>query len=981
MRNHANASRFKMLPLAAAMFGCLYGTTAIAQEAPAQDKPATQESKKEEAKTLEKITVTGSLLRRLEYDTTSPVQVITADTSVAIGQTSTAEFLQKSSVASGSTQISHQFAGFVTEGGTGAQTISLRGLGASRTAVLLNGNRPGPAGVRGQVLAFDLNVIPQSIVQRIEIVKDGSSSIYGSDALAGAVNIITRTNIDRPEISINGRMPFEGGGENFTLSGATGWNFDNGNIMVAAEYYLHKPLRMGDRDYLRCSEDLFWNANGERIDREYRGNKTGNNCNNLLVNVVDDAYLGPRYVPTWDGTTIGLLPGYRPNVTGNYDPANPQIGQAYHYQPTDLAAFDDVQIIDRQERANVFASANFQLGDVNWATEFLYNRRTTETYRLRQFFPLIGGTTSPLASYRYTDGSTFAAPVPGGIARPVLPFSSMQDVKVDYYFLNTSLDGLIKSSDSWAWKANLSHSESSGEYNNFAILKSLTGDADPALRPWTGGKSPSINYFEPCILDGSCMSKVEDAIGRWVTGETKYRQTVMNLVFTGELFDLPAGPVGLALGGEFRQFAINDQPSTAERNGDLWGQSSAVATKGDDNVKEVFMEAEVPLLKGKPMFESLSLNLSARAFDYASVHDDDFVWKAGLSWQINPTVRLRATKGTSFRAPGLYELYLGNLSGFLAQTSIDPCLKWGESNNDFLKANCAAAGIPADYNATGGSASSAQTFTGGGAGFLKPERSNAFTGGIVLTPTAWPLSVALDYFDYEVRDQIGTLSAATILAGCYGAEAFPNSFCDMFSRNPNNHPTAPNKIEEVHVTYVNINKQKVRGYDLLTRFDKAFSFGKLEVEGQFTYMMEDFSQLFSTSAASGFTTSDRNGSIGRPKLVGNVRTALKRGDWNYTWFMDYVGPSKALTLAETTTYNGWPNAVRDIKADSRIYHAVSVLYSQPKWSLLVGVRNLLDKDPPEVSSGVADRYGNVPAFATQYDYYGRSLFTRFTYKF
>ena len=130
--------------------------------------------------------------------------------------------------------------------------------------------------------------------------------------------------------------------------------------------------------------------------------------------------------------------------------------------------------------------------------------------------------------------------------------------------------------------------------------------------------------------------------------------------------------------------------------------SSAVTTKGDDNVKEIFAEAEVPLLKGKPMFESLSLNLSARAFDYASVHDDDFVWKAGLSWQINPTVRLRATKGTSFRAPGLYELYLGNLSGFLAQTSIDPCLKWGESNNDFLKANCAAAGIPADYNATGG---------------------------------------------------------------------------------------------------------------------------------------------------------------------------------------------------------------------------------------------------------------------------------------
>lgn len=975
-----NARSFKKLPLCVAMLGCLYGASAMAQTAPTQTPPA-----EEETKELDKVTVTGSLLRRLEYDTTSPVQVITADTSVAVGQVSTAEFLQKSSVAAGSTQISHQFSGFVIEGGTGVQTVNLRGLGASRTAVLLNGSRPGPAGVRGQVLAFDLNVIPQSIVQRIEIVKDGSSSIYGSDALAGAVNIITRTNIDRPEFSISGRLPFEGGGESYTLSGATGFNFGNGNVMLAAEYYLHEPLKMGDRDFLRCSEDLFWDAAGNRIDREDRSINRGTDLegcvNNGIINAVDDAILGPRYVPTWDGTTIGLIPGYRPNLTGTYSATNPQPGQAFHHQVLANSLWNDVQVIDRQERMNLFATSDFRFGDINWTNQVLLNRRNTNTHRLRQFFPLIGGTTSPLASYRYTDGSTFAAPVPGGIARPIMPFNSDQDIQVDYFYGKTGLDGLLGFTDTWAWNASLSHSRSKGTYTTLAILKSLSGDADPALRPWTGGRSPSFNYFQPCALSGDCIDQLQAAVGRWVTGNTVYEQSVFNAVATGELFNMPAGPVGAAFGVEYRRFSIDDQPSNEERTGDLWGQSSAVNTKGDDNVKELFTEMEFPILKGLPFFESLTANISARWFDYESIGDSDHVWKMGLGWQVTPSVRFRATKGTSFRAPGLYELYLGNLSGFQGQTAIDPCIRWNESNNQFLRANCAAAGIPGDYAALGGSGSSAQVFTGGGAGRLKPERSQAFTIGTVLTPTWAPISVALDYFSYDVRDQISVLGAGTILSGCYGAEAYPNNFCNFFIRNAPNHPTAPNKIEEVYATYININKQKVRGYDLLTRFDKDLSFGKLEVEGQFTYMIEDFEQAFSTSAASGFVTSNRNGVIGRPKLVGNLRAGLKRGDWNYTWFGDYFDSTQPLTLQPTTTYFGWQNAVRDIKAEGRLYHTVSVRYEQPKWNLLVGIRNLLDESPDTVSSGVATRYGNIPAFATQYDMYGRSLFTRFNYKF
>ncbi|TWG88752.1 iron complex outermembrane receptor protein [Luteimonas sp. J16] len=951
---NSKRSIFKKLPLFVAVAACLYGPAAMAQETDESEEATAQTNAR--ATELERITVTGSLLRRVEYDTTSPVQVITADTNVAVGQVDTAEFLQKSSVAAGSTQISHQFAGFVVEGGTGTQSVDLRGLGANRSLVLLNGHRPGPAGTRGQVGAFDLNVVPSSILQRVEIVKDGSSSIYGSDAVAGVVNLITRKNIDAPEITASMRVPFAGGGEVWSISGANGWNFDNGSIVVAGEYYLHEPLRFGDRRFLRCAEDLVWDQNGNRIDREDRSINAGTRLegctNNGIINGFDDYFTGVRYVPSRDGSTIGTtLPGYVPNIVTNY--ANsPRAG---HMQVLQSELWDDVQLIDKQERYNIFASSSFSFGNVNWDTELLLNRRTTDTHRMRQFFPTVEG------------------PVPSGYATPIMPYPSDQSIEVDYIYVNTGLDGLFSFTDTWAWQADLSYSRSDGDYSVGAISTALTGDLTRA----NSGEA-RIDYFQPCILSGECMDDLVAAVGKWHTGNTVYDQLVFNAVVTGELFNLPAGAVGAAIGVEYRDFSIHDQPSEMELSGDLWGQSSAQVTKGDDKVKEIFAELEVPLLKGVPGFESLMWNVSGRWFDYDSVGESDKVWKTGLSWQIVPSVRLRATKGTSYRAPGLYELYLGNLSGFLAQSQIDPCIRWGESSNDYLRTNCAAVGIPEDYTAAG--SSSAEIFQGGGAGFLTPERSTARTAGIVWTPTFAPLSVALDYFEYDVRDQISTLSAANIVQGCYGSPTFPNAFCNNLIRNPATGPQA-HMITDVFATYININKQKTRGYDLLARYDNDFAWGKLEVEASFTYTTENFYLLFDSAEESGQTRDDLTGYIGYPELVGNLRAGLTRGDFTYTWFMDYVGETSNFDLDPTFTYQGFEGAQRDIWAEERLYHSVSLRYNQPKWSMLVGIRNVFNDEPPTVSTGVATRYGNIPAFATQYDLYGRTLFARFNYKF
>lgn len=986
MKKTTQRAQLRKLPLFVAMIGCLYGAPVLAEEAaqanPDQAKQQEEAKKKAEPKELDKIVVTGSLLKRLEYDTAAPVQVITADVSVDAGQINTAEMLQKSNVAAGSTQISNQFAGFVVEGGTGVQTVSLRGLGAQRTLVLLNGQRPGPAGTRGQVLAFDLNVIPQSILQRVEIVKDGTSSIYGSDALGGVVNLITRKNFSAPEFSFTARAPQHGGAETVSFSFSNGWSFGNGSIAAAAEYYLQEPLRFRDRDYLRCAQDLVWDQSGNRIDRQDRSILAGTplggcTAGNLYANTAIQLVGGnSRYIPSPNGVTIGLLPGYRPRTNANYGAGN--TGQAYFEDVLNFDFFGEQQLIDRQERASVFATADFNFGGINWSTDFLYNRRGTDTHRWRQFFPITGGTTAVLSAYRYTDGSSFFTPVPNGIGQPVMPFPSDQKIRINYYYLRTGLDGLIGGTDTWAWSTNLSYTRSDGDYSVLSILKSKSGDADPNLRPWTGGRSPLVNYFDPGFLSGARMEELVAAIGTWHTGNTVYDQYLANAVVTGEAFDLPAGPVGVAIGAEYRNFGINDQPSQQERSGDLWGQSSAVVTKGRDHVKEVFSEIEIPVLKGKPLFEDLTFNVSGRAFNYASVGNWEHVWKAGLSWQVIPAVRLRATKGTSYRAPGLYELYLGNLSSFVSQASIDPCINWGQSTNDYIRANCAAAGVPDNFP---GAASSATVISQGGAGVVKPETSSSKTAGIVFTPASLPISIAVDYFDYTVRDQIAQLTAANILGGCYGAEVYPNQFCTLFVRNPGNHPTAPYKIETVYQKYVNINRQKVRGYDILGRYDGDFGFGKLEMEGRATYVLEDFESLFSTASASGFATSERRGSIGRPKVVGDFRTTLKRGDWNWTWFMQYVGKTQSLTLSPNFTYFGWTNAVRDIVAEARLYHTVSVRYSQPKWSVLFGIQNVLDKDPPMVSSGVATRYGNIPAFATQYDLLGRTFFTRVDFKF
>ena len=420
----------------------------------------------------ERVVVTGSRIARDQFSSSSPIQVITSEAAVLEGLVDTAELLQSSTSAAGSVQYNNQFGGFVIEGGPGINSVSLRGLGAQRSLVLVNGRRPGPAGVRGQVGAFDLNVIPDSIIDRVEILKDGASSIYGSDAVAGVANIITRSSVDRPELTIQYNLPEEDGGASYQINGAWGHSWGTGDIIVAAEYEGRDPLRVGDRSYLRCPQDLAYDPDtGALLDREDRSVLAGTSlggCNNVYFNTVVDPFTGLRYVPSPDGVEIGPIAGYRPRTNQSYAGG----GQAYYEDVLNDERALDAYIISAVQRASLYGKSDVTLfNSVDWRTEALYTRREYQNRSYRQFFPLIGsGLYSGANPFGYDDVDYQS---PFTLAQPVTYWPTRDDVNVDYYYITTGLAGDFGSAEgllsTWTWEANASYSLSEGEYTSSQI--------------------------------------------------------------------------------------------------------------------------------------------------------------------------------------------------------------------------------------------------------------------------------------------------------------------------------------------------------------------------------------------------------------------------------------------------------------------------------------------------------------------------------
>jgi len=958
---------------------------ASAQSTPSSTQ-STSDQDDQEAE-VEELVVTGSRIKRNEFTSPAPIQVITSEQSVLEGLVDTAEIIQSSTIASGSFQANSMLGGYVITGGANVNTVSLRGLGAERTLVLVNGRRLPPSGSGGTVGPTDLNVIPSTIVERVEILKDGASSIYGSDAVAGVVNYITNKNTDGIELDIFGRVPVEQGGESYQLAATWGRTFDRGYLSASASYYEQGALKVGDRDYTACAEDYFVSAaTGARVD--FTDPDTGQfKCYNAIQNAwqAADVYGG---IFQYDPTLADAPPGGYPAAALGLRPVLPDwVRAARAGQPATFSYANYISsknlnsnVISPIKRYSVFATGGYDLTpSVELYTEILLNRREDSVDNIQYLFETVQATNP--------NNTVAAGLIAGGLgasgrAIPIILLPYNFEQTVDYTRAVAGARGTFGGESflsGWDWDVYVMGGRSEAEYTQDFIYQDrvfATTAAGTACTntPALGNKSSfncaslpgGVPWFNPRVLSGDFTAAEAAFLRGRETGTTTYEQTMVEASITGDLFTLPAGPIGAAFGVVWRKDKLNDTPGFNARNQNFWGFTTSGITAGDDTVSEAYGELEVPVVRGIPGVEALTLSLSGRYTDYESYGSGD-TYKIGLNWIINPSWRIRATRGTSFRAPALFELYLANQTGFTS--SGDPCVQWGLSSNPNVQANCATQGIPNNYL---GSGSTLMVQSGGGIGLLDAETSEATTVGVIWTPSFIDLSVAVDYFDIQVNDEVAKLGAGNILSSCYRAEpaSFPNDYCTLIDRNMAAGPTQYN-ITLIRDNYLNINSQVNRGIDLTTRYEHELDFGRFVWDTQFTWQLEDVVQLLSG------TPVDSNGSTTEPDFTGISNLRFERGDWVVNWAVDMIGKASESELQAdiiaSTKYN--LNVRRKQHTEFTAYHTLSVRKTWDDFSLLVGVNNVFDEHPPAQSAGMF-RVGT--SALNLYDVRGRRVFFNIT---
>ncbi|PLR26634.1 TonB-dependent receptor [Caulobacter zeae] len=962
-----------------------------------------------EGNEVDELIVTGSRIKRTEYNSVSPVQVITSESSSLAGMINPTEVLQSASVAAGSTQINNQFTGFVVNGGGGVNTISIRGLGDQRTLVMLNGRRLPPAGTQGAVAAVDLNILPDAIVERYEILKDGASSIYGSDAVAGVVNVITRTNLDGGRLEASGRFGGGGdGGNEYTFSGAYGKVLDRGRFLISGQYYEQKALKFGDRKDLNCQEQYTFNpttgARNDWIDVDTGTFKcfgaSGALFNYIPVTLPNGAFYGSRARISTDGPAYAANQPYWAAAAA--DPNLP----GYRFAP--LNDRDSVNALDAAsdfispvKRYTVYAEGQYDLNFGELYGEFLGHQRKSSQTNVQQLFPYIWET-APCSVNPFNCGGGIPANtfIPQSLV--LTPYVFKQDVQVfrGLAGLRGKFGEGLGFLTGWDWDAYVSYSKNRGKYsltgiNSELFLASIGGDwantftFDGICPPGSPAGCRPVNLFSDQVLRTGNLTPEDYAYLKLTeNGVTNYTQTIVEGQISGDILSLPAGKLAGAFGVSYRRDELDDKPGENLANQNFYNLATANRTKGDDSVVEAYGELEAPLLKGLPAFEALTLNLSGRYSDYDS-YGSNSTYKAGLNWQLTNQYRLRTSYGTSFRAPALFERFLGNQGGYLSQTSVDPCIRWAGDGtsvvNPVIAANCQAAGIPGNYS---GANPSVFIITGGGQN-LKPEKSKAFSAGFVWTPEFADLSVAIDYYEIEVNDQV-TSNGAAVVGQCYAAADYPNNpFCDLFTRDTD--PTSPTYlgITEIDGSFRNIVSQTSRGIDLTTRYSRDVGPGKFTLETQFSWTLEDTQELFPGN------TDDFNGLIGEPAVVGNTQARYRWNDLTFTWSTEFVGRQSnyeyqfGTDLSPPSNYTTPQGSAYRAKnhAEAMWYHHLSVRYQTDTWEGIVGVSNVFNEDPPKVSPALADKgnysYGRVGsyAFATQYDYIGRQVFVNLTRRF
>jgi len=960
---------------------------------------------------LGKIEVTGTRIKRADVEAARPVTVITKAEIKATGLTSVGDVLQQ--LPSAGAAVNSQF----NNGNSGRSNADLRNLGSNRLLVLLDGKRV-ISGLAGDV---DLNTLPLAIIDHIEVLQDGASAVYGSDAISGVVNLITVKNYDGAEADAYVGM-FDAHGDGGGFDGkhqqydfTVGSAGDKGGVVVNVSYVNESPVLAGDRSISK-----------EPVIGSGRSSGSFATPNGFFLMGTPDGTCPGKATLASDGTCdMTLIDSPKPGTAGS--PNGPSLGNfrnfdfnndPFNYAPANF-------LVTPSERLGFYVQDHYDLMDnLSFESQVLFNSRKSsqqlapDTLSLGAFGQAkangnpvgISGKNpyNPFHEDLVTDSS--AACLVAGTCDVLYVLSRrlseagnrVFNQHVDNFQFNGGLRGYFDlSGREWDWDAGFAYGS-----NYETDLAGGVVDTDhlqqelglPGTAPCAGASAACtpINLFGG---DGA----VTPAMLNYVLFEQHnvVEQNLRNYTAnaTGPLMDLPAGPLGMALGGEYLENDGFSHPDALVTQGNT-ASSLVPPTEGRERTLAEYLEFDIPLVADAPFMKDVALDLADRWSQFkwqggaagtnnqAEHSANTSTGNASLRWQADDELLLRASWSQGFRIPSISDLFLADSDNF--QTLTDPCLSTP------TPAHCGpgAKEVPGDLVHT----------TIGGNTLLTPEHAISQTVGFVYSP-AWlaGFDFSADYYKIDLENAIGQIPPQLILDGCYDS-GLP-TYCQLIHRSGGDHgAAAPGEITNIKNLTTNAGGIKTEGVDLTARYKFPSSF-----VGDFTFAMDwDFTKQYvatlafdtglSSQELAGTTTGSAGGfglagtgqvTGGIPKQRANINLSWVYGAWSASWNVQYIGSliedcsiqepvSPSSRCALNINFPFETGAVPGNHIGATFYHDVQATYHVDRLNgdVSLGIRNLFDKQPPIAMDAFANSY--LPTF---YRTPGRFLFASLGVKF
>ncbi|MDE2270806.1 MAG: TonB-dependent receptor [Xanthomonadaceae bacterium] len=937
--------KMKRLSLAVRV-GLTAGLVAAAGIAQAQQTPPNQSRNKNQPKTLQTVVVTGSLIRRVDTETSSPVVTIDRQNITSSGKPTLGDVLQQlPSVAGNATNPSNNSNGGgvaspLTEGGDGASRVSLRGLGTGRTLVLIDGQR---------MLNADMNLIPENMIQRIEVLAEGASTTYGSDAVGGVVNILLRHNFDGAEISLNDGISSHGDGQRHGFGLTMGHTGDRYSIVGGINYNKYDAVPATRRDF---SKSQLYLSDGMVSVSGSQSIPTGRiQIPSALAGTFNCAS-GKVTLGSGDGTSLGDYRCFGSNDRFNY------------------AAYNYIQV--SQQRTDGFVMGRYDLADnVTAFVDAFYNHTSSAGQDASIPVGTGDGLVIPASASFNPFGVTFSQnPIPGdpnsgygfqtrltGVGTRIHPYTTSTGQLI------AGLRGSIGQS-SWNWNATFDYGHTSrvqDDKNELYI---------PALQ---AAIDNGANIFDQAANGPALAAGAVDAIYR---KNEILRQ--IQIGANGDLFSLPAGSVQLAVGALYRKqsmnYTINPLAQLDPATGFCQISQEACGSpgSGSDDVKEAFAETLIPLLSNMPGAYSLNLDLGVRYSDYNTAGSTTN-GKIAIEWRPVQDLLVRGTISQVFRAPNLDQLFDGRS---LVQPNLnDPCV--GLTAAELAQHASACQYVPPNFVSNGqqvNSYYSGSRVVGGG---LRPEHGRSVDFGLVYDPGWAPgINTSLDFWHIYLYDTLVPISPTTVVNACFDNNASP--FCSFIHRYDNSTQN-PGQVNYIDTPVVNLGTLSTSGVDFtfnykLPHFDfGGFNPGDFKL-GLATSYIATFNNN-ATPGAPGSTVSKlagtwnaQFGNISRWR--GTLSLSWARGNWDGQWRTRYISPVTALN-ADAFTNASLPVA-SVVYNDLQLGYAVPTIHTR----FDAGVDNVFDKQPPLIYQN-----GQVNTDTATYDVMGRYYWVKATLKF